>query len=66
MQTTEQHSNNKGDAQMTTVGLITYHFPHLKTEQVLQKLLQKRRHEDTGTVLLSLKQWGRSLLLLEA
>lgn len=27
---------------MTTVGLITYHFPHLKTEQVLQKLLQKK------------------------
>lgn|SRR5574341_322046 len=24
-----------------TVGLITYHFPHLKTEQVMQRLLQK-------------------------
>jgi hypothetical protein len=28
---------------MTTVGLITYHFPHLKTEQVLQKLLKKKK-----------------------
>ena len=25
--------------QMKTVGLITYHFPHLKTEQVLQRLI---------------------------
>lgn len=27
-----------------TVGIITYHFPHLKTEQVLQRLL-KRNYE---------------------
>lgn len=26
---------------ITTVGLITYHYPHLKTEQVLQRLLEK-------------------------
>lgn len=26
---------------LDTIGLITYHYPHLKTEQVLQRLLQK-------------------------
>ena len=30
--------------EIKTVGLITYHFPHLKTEQVLQRLLQKQQY----------------------
>lgn len=29
--------------QLKTVGVITYHFPHLKTEQVLQRMLSLRR-----------------------
>lgn len=32
--------------QIKTVGLITYHYPHLKTEQVLQRLVNLDRRYD--------------------
>jgi hypothetical protein len=26
---------------LSTIGIISYHYPHLKTEQVLQRILNK-------------------------
>jgi len=32
--------DNKSDLSVKNIGLITYHFPHLKTEQIIQRFLK--------------------------